>query len=1022
MLVRGKQLTPTCTRPPRPSVLSQLRAAPTSSQVELTSNLDPSLEAFDKSKPMSRDTVDSPQMIPPLPRSPSQGNAARERPSNEGYAIKGGYLHGSPPASPRAHQKLPQRPYPARDYQSLGGFGASPPRTQASPLYSFDSKVAPLPHLQQAHYYGAPDIDVGQFRSKQHNSHTLPQDPGHYIFDSVGSGISTSSTVSSDVLAVVSNTNIDFYHVDRKKATAIGNLSDVGGSIVGAKVQCLPSRDPESSIDEWMVILIIHGPYLDESDGKPSDIGHDEFDASKSMVQALQATEPEHLQTRVVVYSLYGGQRLTTLFAGPKVSCNSPENLPSSSHFAPAIIDIQANERFVTLSSGISGETIIFHWTSTSDQSVPVRFHSIGKVWTRKTSARQQNLSASSTGLGQSMGRDDNHMTLVRPILSLGPRWLAFVPPAASSQSSIHGEVPASNGRKVPGLSSHAPPEEPSATCILDTPDEESFINRVARDATQEFVKGARWVGNQGITAWNRYWSQAGENSEHGLPGSSPTDRLPLSSPGHPVFPPTHAQEQQMGSATAGPSSVAILDLEKLVRSQQLRSDMALQPMATFSLRSGCSALSLAPNGVHLFTASARGDKQQVWDLKRLMYSEADRTPISDRQSKAPSVREIARFTRITEAKVVDISWTKPNGAKLALLTDNGTMHVYTLPLTAFYWPPFYRSKRTMSLPDEGPLAPSNDHERGHSETSSNAFTSAFSIFAEKTQPLLSAVRGRTLSASNSLPESGGFTGSAGVGGRSRTAVAANINRSFTAAASGTVNTLRHFGENRIHLPGPSLCYRQGCAQWLDSKDEDVLAVAGQGAVRLYTVGSRTRSKGNGGPSAVATKPFQLELPRPLADQPPAGSGQVNPREALHSLHNLPRKRVSSSGSPDQTHPLSYAEIETHAPYQPFHSDERVQFHVYDEDSVPLDTGGPWIFGEDMAATRLTKRKVTLDKDRSDEGRHPAPGLSTRVGREVEEDGDHITVTTGGMGGHAGMQEGFFEDDLAVVDLAQHRV
>ena len=841
------------------------------------------------------------------------------------------------------------------------------------------------------------------------------------MFNSVGSSISTSSTVSSDVLAVASNTNIDFYHVDRKKISAIGALSDVGGSIVGAKVLGLPSCDPDSSPDEWMVILIIHGPYLNEPNGEPSDIGRDEFDASRSMIEALQTTESEHLQTRVVVYSLCGGQRLTTLFAGPKVSCSSTEDLSSSSHFTPAITDIQANERFVTLSSGISGEIFIFHWTPTGGESVPVKFHSIGKIWTRKTSPRQQALSASSTGLGQHSSRPDHHVMLVRPILSLGPRWLAFVPPTASSQFSIHGEVPASNGRKVPGLSSHAPPEEPSTTCFLDTPDEESFINRVARDATQEFVKGARWVGNQGITAWNKYWSQAGEHSELGFPDSSPTDRLPLSSPGHPAFPPTHAQEQQTGSATAGPSSVAILDLEKLVRSQQLRSDMALQPMATFSLRGGCSALSLAPNGVHLFTASARGDKQQVWDLKRLTYSEADRTSLSDPQFKASTVREIARFTRMTEAKVIDVSWTKPNGAKLALLTDNGTIHVYTLPPTAFCWPPFYRSKRTMSISDDGPPTHSNDHERGHSESSSNAFSSAFSIFAEKTQPLLSAVRGRTLSASNSLPEAGGFTGTAGTGGRSRTAVAANINRSFTAAASGTVNTLRHFGENRIHLPGPSLCYRQGCAQWLESRDEDVLAVAGQGAVRLYTVGSRARSKGSGGPSAVATRPFQLELPRPIADQP-FNSRQVNPREVLHSLHNLPRKRVSPLDPPDQAHPLSYAEIETHAPYQPFHSDERVQFHAYDEDSLPLPTAGMWIFGEDVAATRLTKRKVARDKDGSDEARHPAPGSATRMGREVEEDSDQITVTTGGMGGHAGMQEGFFEDDLAVVDLAQHRV
>ena len=928
---------------------------------------------------------------------------------------KGGYSPRSPPISPRARQALPLRQYSAREQVGAGGFGVSPPRNEASPLYSSGHGRTPLPHLPQAHYYGAPELDFGH-TATQNQSNVDDQETISYVFDSVASIVSASPSMTLDILMVAADNKADFYRVERKKVSAVGALQDLGGSIISAKVLRLASTNAKSSDGDWIVILIVHGPYIEDAKGRKFNTGDDDFDASESTMHALQMADSESFQTKVEVYSLNTGQYLTTLIAGPKVTQRSPGEPSSSDPFIPTITDVQANERFITISSGVSGEIFIFEWIAMDNGSLPVDFHCIGKIWTRTALRRQQSHSRSSTGLGQEAVGKELHRTSACPLLSLGHRWLAFVPPKASSQLSVQSEITLPDSRKVPGLSSHAAPEEPSITCSLESPDEESFINRVARDATQEFVKGARWVGNRGLSAWNKYWSQPGEVSEYSFPGTSPPDRLRQSARDYQAFPPTHAQEQQ--ATQAGPSPIAILDLGRLSRGQQAKSNVALQPLATFSLPNGCSALSLAPNGIHLFTASAKGDRQQVWDLKRLTYNEADRRPSFDASTKAPKVREIARFVRLTEAKIIDIGWTKPNGTKLALLTDNGTIHVYALPVAAFYWPPLRRSRRTISMPGDEPLDQPQDHERGQSETSGGALSSAFNILSEKTQPLFSAVRGRTVSASSSLPGFSTFNAVAATGGRSSKAVAVGINRSVTAAASGTVNTLRHLGENRIHLPGPSLHYRRGCARWLNGVGEDLLAVAAAGSVRTYTVSAGSSSKAGRGLSAMVTKPAQLEIPRPSPDREQAGPEHTDLQEILYPPRSPLGKRTISSGPQEPTHPLSYAEIETHAPYQPFHWDRRVQFQVYNEDSASLELDGPSTFGESIAAKRITKRKSPRDLDDPDE-----QGLTTTVRRDTdEEDGEQITITTRRTKDKADRDDDFFEEDLAVVDFARNRV
>ena len=871
-------------------------------------------------------------------------------------------------------------------------------------------------------------------------SRGLPVDGRYCVFDGLPSAADESPPTTENILLMGADHGIDVYHIGRKRLDRIGRIRALRGSVVAAKI--LPSTKGEDLkiTREPLIALVIHGPCLPSDSNIENEItndGADEFDPSGSMLHALHATDSSHYRTSVDVYSISQGTHLATLFTSPVVEAQVSRFGDKAIIPSPVGgLHLQAKGRFIIISSGTSGEIFIYERCNISAKAPGAGIRCIGKTWTRVTSKISRSSSVSSRDSG-SMQEDEHSNDMPDlPTVSLSSRWLATVSPTSSSQTSFHGQIPEWLGTKIPGYSSHAAPAEPQITCQLDTPEAESFINRMARDATQEFVKGARWVGNQGLQAWNSYWSKALDSAAANST-SSTAHTIPQSA--QYIFPPTHAQDGTPAGNKGLPAIVAILDLERLSQSQHLKDNAALQPLATFSLQGGCSMASFAPGGLQLFTASAKGDVQQVWDLMQIVHGDPGRTGDPDSALVPPNVREIARFTRITEARIVDVVWTKPRGERLAMATDNGTVHLFDMPASAFYWPPPRRSKRMLSASTKATKATkaeSQDHERGPSEPSNNAFTSAFGLFTGKTNPLLSAVRGRTTSAGSPLPAFGGFASRAGVGAKGGKAVAAGINRSFTAAASSTVSTIRHLGENRITLPGSSRSIAPGCVRWISSKDEILLAVTGSGLVRIHSIRQSNNPRaGRRRPSAVGNKPTELTIPQYSSGTHHNESGPLE--DASRLLGSFWRPLLARPTPHDEsrmTQPLSYAEIETHAPYQPFHTDRRVTFYAYkhdmfEDDPHHLRNGDPWVFGEKILAIKLSSGATTQDDDNPDLG-PVAPGEMENIVRMAgnEEEGQQIVVTTRRKRhkrseGTTTEDDGeFFEDDLEVVDFAHDRV
>ena len=412
------------------------------------------------------------------------------------------------------------------------------------------------------------------------------------------------------------------------------------------------------------------------------------------MLNAMQLAEGFHFQTTVEVYTLRKAEHVATLFRSPVVEASTPgHGSPTGYPQSIGDLTIHASGRYLVISSGSSGEAYIYETLPNATEDLSSQFRCIGKVWTRTSVNDTRAMSTNSNESDSWEGREKNAECA---LLSLGPRWLAFMPPPSSAQSTLHGQVPIEDSKtRIPGVSSHTAPAEPQINCDLDTPKDVGLLNRVAKDVAQGALKGAQWVAAEGIQAWQNYWNRPSESNQQAMGGSPPYRGPPTPLPPSPSFPPTHAQEETKNSKRQ-PVLISILDLEKLSKSQHLKQAAALQPVATFSLASGCSALSFSPNGLHLLTASAKGDEQQIWDLMRVIHGEAERAKDPSSTPKGPTVRQIARYSRMTPTRIVDVVWTEPRGERFAIITGT-SVHIFDVPNSAYQWPPLSRKPRAIS-------------------------------------------------------------------------------------------------------------------------------------------------------------------------------------------------------------------------------------------------------------------------------------------------------------------------------------
>ena len=967
--------------------------------------------------------------------------------------LRGGFNNASPPASPSATYRQPVRR--KNGYQSFGDhLGSSSVRPRPKSMHSHLPQGSLPPHQPQAHFYGAPDID---FVLHRHRSELNAPETICTIFDSLAGAGDEFSSVTENVLLIGAEHELDIYRVDQKRFDRIGGLKDLRGAVHSAKILPSTSRIDPLRSSRPLVAMVIHGPHnaneIEES-SRPGTSHSDDaaFDPSSSMLQALHNANtvfPKptlYFQTTVEVYSLRKGNHIATLYRSPKVEPEISRGATGSPDCSPVgNLSIQARGRFVTVGSGTSGEVYIFETTNIQldDNSSP--FRCLGKVWTR-VSSKKTNLSLPSSPSDAENLHGNPTPKFKQPDVanfSLSHRWLAIVPPLASSQSTLHGIVDSVRSQKPPGFSSHTSPAEPQISCDLETLDGESMLSRVARDVTQEVIKGARWVGDQGKQAWNSYWTKPELHSAPSYPASSQSKYDPSS---HQIFPPTHANNDVSAYLSKQPALVSILDLEKLSSSQNLKPSLALQPMATFALPDGCSLVSFSPSGLSIFTASAKGDVQHIWDLLRMIHGETGFNVAKDllASEKRPIVREVEQFTRMTVARIIDVVWTEPRGERVAIVTERGTIHIFDLRQSAFQWPPPKRAKRSASLPSN-PIPPSNDFDNVIPPLpASSALSAALDLVSFKTQPLFAAVRGRPQYIGNALAGLGGLAFSASAGAKSSKVVAAGFTKSV-GAATGTVNTIRHMGENRLALPGSTSTGVPGSVRWLGGKDQGSLAAFGAGLLRIHSIRQSDNQKlAKRRPSVHGSKPIEFSLRSASNSSNKSGFDTESaiadhqsdktstPPHGAHWLASSRTNSYSKLAKNNIAHPLSCAEIQTNAPYQPFHTDRRINFCVYSQDTSVQDPHHvrsdalPWAFGEPIAATKLglSSAAVHLDENGQD---IPAAQIENFISVEGnDEEGRQVVVTTrrkrGSRKTRENVDDEFFEDDCEVVDFAEERV
>jgi WD40 repeat protein len=569
-------------------------------------------------------------------------------------------------------------------------------------------------------------------------------------------------------------------------------------------------------------------------------------------------------------------------------------------------------------------------------------------------------------------------------------------------------------------------------------------MKQLAQAATQEMIKGATYLGKQGVQAWNSYWNKPAMNQP-------PSGAVLYQNTAHIThqFPPTHGTPMQAPTVTKDPNLISILDLESL-KTHGSSTTTALHPLATFKVPHGCSFISFSPSGLALFTASNKGDVQSVWDLMRIQYAKPSflKTGSQGTGIQGPHVRQIAQFSRMTIARIIDVVWTSPHGERAAMVTEPGTVHILDLPASAFTWPPPRRKVSALKQDEEG------------------AGLSAASVASSAVNTLWTAARPlvghrRRSSTGISAITAASVKSQAGHGTQ---ALAAGISRSV-GAATGRMNEMRKSSSNKLHLPRSSIVPRTACIGLITKKRNDLVMVVGGGIVRLYSVKSRRadcpadKQKASRNAKYVefrlAPLPDLKIAPEPVRD---VQEGDLELTEKEDSRWNFKKPQAKPKVSRVADSSIPQAEIESNAPYQPFHTDRRVRIYTYSHEQTPLPspsvsallsplqpsvvsvsagfsrTNFPSAFGGSIRTEILNVIRPQNVEDSiqslSDHRALPPsaiervmsfPGdsedseqivITTRIRKSVRSSGEAIDAN----------EEGFFEDDCEVLDFASQRV
>ncbi|KAF4631083.1 hypothetical protein G7Y89_g7054 [Cudoniella acicularis] len=935
-----------------------------------------------------------------------------------------------------------------------------------SSMYSQHPRYAqhpPLPHQAQAHFYGAPDANL---LLSPPGPGLVPGEGGYYCgFDSISSSDPTKP--DDKVVLTGFEGGVSVYAVTKRGLKKTLSLEGLRGGVYSAKI--LPwSVSSGSSQGHPLIAVVVHGPALtsggsssgeetgNSSDG-PSLTPNGSVRGSPRIPRRVAPVNEtiEYYQTAVEVYSLSTKQHVATLISLPKTRLSMPSTNPLFSPPPPVgSLTIRADFGNVVIASGTTGETWIFHQKDVGNSTLG-EFRCIGKVWT----AVQHGVSVDPTAVTGNVDSDWNSSEHLErkpykaSILSLSGRWLAYCPSAPSSQVSLRADIPGiAPNTRVPGLNGHAPPQLPSINCSVETPGGESMVKQIMQAGTQALIGGGTYlgkqIGRQGASLLNHYFNRSPPNQPT---NSAMTYHNP---PTTTQFPPTHGVPTQ-APAIKDPGLVSILDLESLAHHGSFSAPP--HPLATFKIPYGCSFLSFAPSGLALFTASSKGDVQCVWDLMRIQFAKSSflKGGFQGSESKGPHVRQIAQFSRMTIARIVDVVWTSPHGERAAMVTEPGTVHILDLPASAFTWPP---PRRRIASPQRDE---SGSESAVSGFTASGVATTAVNSLWTAAKPLVSRRRRSSVGISAKA-----VTAQAGHGTQ---ALAAGISRSV-GAATGRMNEMRKSGSTKLHLPRSSMIPSKSCVLLLNRKRSDSVIVVGGGIVRVYTIKNRRadrpadKQKASRGAKYVEFRLPSLPEPKPvhelIRDLNLPGDLEFNEADidvqwkSNKSPIPTARQRGTESSIPQ-------AEIESNAPYQPFHTDRRVGLHIYlhPEASLPSPsvsalfsppprmrsesgvTAGPepnktaWAFGGAIRSSKLEVGPIHIADDDLDSSIDHRPLPTSAIERilmvkDNNEDMEQIVVTTrrrkgaSRSGTEAGVadEEGFFEDDCEVLDFASQRV
>ncbi|KAL7627068.1 hypothetical protein AAE478_003844 [Parahypoxylon ruwenzoriense] len=1077
------------------------------------------INAKDASPPFDSPLVQSPEMKPTAPASiPTNGNvaasplldavsttsaSASSAPSANDWARAMGPLAGSPsnlisimgdspPTQPSSYEDQRAMPYAwsaaqqQRHYVNNNAYSASPPNSIRRPLsFQLDSHYPandirsqassppgvrrssmhspfpaprigshpPLPHQPQAHFYGAPDIDF----DLNPKTGLKPGERGFYFgFDSLPNPNGAHAPGSDNVVLAGYEGGLDIYSVGKHAVEPLASLKGLRGGVYNAKI--LPwngTPDPYGIFP--LVALVVHGPAVPPNtpeiavdphfEGTPSPrldgIQTPQSDGNQRPINVGKTVPTiDAYQTTVEVYSLTTNRLVDVLLQAPKTPIKTLVSNPIFRSPPPTgAFQIRADDGSLVVSSGTTGECWVYRQIK-SEREPGYQFCCVGKIWT----SLQQGLVGDSTPEEE---RSPNQVPPRKrpqmPIMALGGRWLAYCPPAPSSQIALNASIPVPLEGKAPGLATLTSPILPNESSDVDQPISDGVMNRIMRETTQEFIQGARWVGRQGIQLWNNYWKPGQQaQTRQSQMGSPPWSGGFSGRSDASQFPPTYGISGQ--PVTKEPGLVSILDLHSLSNSA------TIHHVTTFKAPLGCSFLSFSPTGLSLFTASSKGDVQTVWDLMRIQYTKSSALQNSQPSAgHATRVRQVAQFSRMTVARIVDVAWAKPNGERAAMVTERGTVHLLDMPSSAYTWPP---PRRRVKVQEGAPKAPENSHSAV--SLASNALSSAYGA----TRPLIARHR-RTGSNSQTPPT---IMDHASYGGK---VLAAGITHSLGNAGTA-INQLRHTGENRVSLPLGNMSPSPFCATWITGKKYHALFVLGDGLVRTFPgksrkpISAKDKSRFH---RSNRYKDFKLRhLPDDLIA--PSIKQFIDPIEDLdltsqdHDAGNTlvinPRPRpVDFDYSPEASIPQ--AEIESSAPYQPFHTDRRVGLYVYGDvsaaaplmtvscllDSATLD-GMPehgkrgqvhvpskqdWAFGQAINMVKVDVGPANLideDLGNSIDDHRALPVSAMERVLQVGENDEQIVVTTrrrrGGNRAADTDEDGFFEDDCEVLDFADQRV